>query len=112
MLNMKPPRLMLFESFGYKEYLGRDGYNSKYADEITIENVRIDRGSIYSASTSGKVLLYNTLIICYPGITEPVPTFKEQSKVTIDGVEQVIQKVILNKEPTNNAIYSIELELV
>ncbi|EMF0102441.1 putative minor capsid protein [Enterococcus hirae] len=113
MLMLKPPKKFLVDSFIYREYLGEGDYNKPiYGDYATIENCRIDRGSQYTFSTSGKQLLYNAVIFCYEGLTTPLPTFKEQSLVIYDGKEHVIIKVDTVIDAYSKTIYSYELEVV
>ncbi|MCK6147340.1 putative minor capsid protein [Enterococcus hirae] len=113
MLMLKPPKKFLVDSFIYREYLGEGDYNKPiYGDYATIENCRIDRGSQYTFSSSGKQLLYNAVIFCYEGLTTPLPTFKEQSLVIYDGKEHVITKVDTVIDAYSKTIYSYELEAV
>lgn len=109
----KPPKEFCVDSFEYKEYLGTNDWSEpEYAESITIEDCRIDRGAEYSQSTSGKQLLYNAVVFCYEGITTPLPEFKTESILIIDGVEHVITKVIPIYEAYEKKIYSYELEVV
>lgn len=109
----KPPKSMCFDSFEYKEYIGLNRYSEpEYAEPITIENCRIDRGAAYSSSSSGKVLLYNAVLFCYEGITTPLPAFKTQSVLFFDNKEHTVTKVIPVYEAYEPTIYSYELEVV
>lgn len=112
MVMPKPPKDFCIDDFIYEEFI-KDGWNGAgYEPPIIIKNARIDRGSEYSSSASGKQLLYNSLIFCYEGITTPIPTFKEQSKIVFDGKEHIITKVIPIYEAYDKVIYSYELEVV
>ena len=114
MLVKKPPIEVMIDSFEYHEYLSDDGDWGKpeYADKVDVSKCRIDRGSQYTNATSGKQLLYNGVVFCYPGITTPCPIFKEQSKLIYDGHDHVIAKVITVMEPYDNSVYCYELEVV
>lgn len=108
----KPPKGFCIDSFIYKEFES-DGWNGpQYKDDVLIEYCRIDRGSQYTSTTSGKQLLYNALIFCYEGITTPMPEFKEQSILVIDGKEHKVTKVIPVYEAYQPILYSYELEVV
>jgi hypothetical protein len=110
---MKPPKEFCIDSFEYKEYLGENNWSEpEYADPITINHCRIDRGSEYTSSTSGKQLLYNAVVFCYKGITEPLPEFKERSLLHFDGQEHTVTKVIPIYEAYEKTIYSYELEVI
>lgn len=108
----KPPIKSLIDSFEYHEYVGINDWSEPLcAPGVTIKNVRIDRSVNYSVSNE-KTILYNGVIFCYEGLTEPLLDFKKQSKVHFDGQDKTIVKVIVNKEPFKDTIYSIELEVV
>lgn len=109
----KPPKEFCVDSFEYKEYLGTNDWSEpEYAESITIEDCRIDRGAEYSQSTSGKQLLYNAVVFCYADITTPLPGFKTESILIFDDIEHVITKVIPIYEAYEKTIYSYELEVV
>ena len=63
-------------------------------------------------SPSGKQLLYNAVIFCYKGLTDPLPKFKEQSIVIYDGQEHIITKIDTVTEAYSSDVYSYELEVV
>ncbi|MCB8509305.1 minor capsid protein [Enterococcus faecalis] len=113
MLMSKPPIDFLVDSFIYREYLGEGDYNKPiYGEYAIIENCRIDRGSQYTFSSSGKQLLYHSVIFCYKDLTTPLPEFKEQSLVIYDGKEHVITKIEKISEAYSNTVYSYELEVI
>ncbi|MFS7003719.1 minor capsid protein [Carnobacterium maltaromaticum] len=109
----KPPIEFLVDSFEYKDYLGEGDWNKPvYTEPILIENCRIDKTPQYTATTSGKQLLFNAVIFCYPGLTSPIGPFKEQGLVIYDGQEHVITSAIPIKEAYSDDLYSYELEVV
>lgn len=109
----KPPKASLIESVVYCEYIGEGDYNKReYADEKKIQHVRIDRTSKYSWNGKNKEIQYKALVLCYQGLTTPLPDFKEQSILCFDGIDHVIVNVIPNKEPFKDVLYSVELEVI
>lgn len=113
MVMPKPPKEFLVDNFIYREYLGEGDYNKPiYGDYVSIDNCRIDRGSQYTFLTNGKQLLYNAVVFCYAGLTDPIPDFKEQSLLIFDGREHKLVKVEPINEAYKNEIYSYELEVV
>lgn len=106
----KPVRDMLSESIVYRSYQGQGDWNKpQYGNPVSVNKVRIDRTPVYSASTAGKALLYNAVVFCYDGLTSPLPDFKEESIVEFDGVEHIITKVIMLKEPHSERLFGVEL---
>lgn len=112
MLN-KPPAQFLVDSFEYKAPAGRNDWNEPiFAEAVEISNCRIDREAVYTSGTQGKRLIYNALIFCYTGLTEPLPEFETEGLVIFDGEEHVIEKVIPVTEAYSKEIYSYELEVL
>ncbi len=109
----KPPKEFCIDSFEYFEYSGTNDWSEPiYEEPVTIEDCRIDRGTEYSSSTSGRQLLYNAVIFCYADITTPLPTFKTQSKILFDDQEHTIKKVIPIYEAYEKTLYAYELEVI
>lgn len=110
----KPPVQTLVNEFAYQEYQGMNSWQEpSYGEPVTIKKCRIDKESTYTSQTSGRVLLYNAVLFCYPGLTEGLPeSFKEQSLITFDGTEYTLTKVMPNQQPYSDSLYSIELEVV
>lgn len=113
MLIPKPPKETLVDSMVYRSYKGQGDYNKpEFEDDQLVNYVRIDRNPSYSFSTQGKQLLFNATVFCYNGLTEPLPTFKEQDVLVFDGVEHTVISAALFKEPFVDQVYSYELGVV
>ncbi len=109
----RPPEKFLVDSFEYKEPIGRNDWNEPvYEEAVKIAKCRIDREAVYTSATTGRQLLYNAVIFCYAGLTNPLPDFKTEGLVIYDGVEHQIGKVIPIKEPYLDEIYSYEIEVL
>ena len=109
----KPPKEFCVDSFEYLEYDGLNDWSEpSFKDAVTIEHCRIDRGTEYSSTSSGKQLLFSAVVFCYAGITNPLPEFMTESKILFDGQEHTITKVVPITEAYSNKLYSYELEVV
>lgn len=109
----KPPKEFCVDSFEYFEYGGTNDWSEPvYEKPITIKDCRIDRGTEYSSTTSGRQLLYNAVIFCYEGITSPLPEFKTQSMIRFDDKDYTVLKVMPIYEAYDKVLYSYELEVV
>ena len=113
MVMPKPPVDFCIDSFKYMEYIGENNWSEpEYAEPVLIEFCRIDRGTEYTSSLTGKQLLYNAIVFCYEGITTPLPAFKAESVLSYDGQDHTVTKVIPIYEAYSATIYSYELEVV
>ena len=109
----KPPKEFCIDSFEYFEYAGTNDWSKPVYEEPTIiKDCRIDRGTEYSSTTSGRQLLYNAVIFCYEGITSPLPEFKTQSMIRFDDKDYTVLKVVPIYEAYEKVLYSYELEVV
>lgn len=110
----KPPKEFCIDSFEYWEYLGEDDWSEPdYAEPAQINHCRIDRGAEYTTAGTGRqLLLYNAIVFCYAGITEPLPAFRPESILIFGGQEHTIVKVIPVYEAYRPQIYSYELEVI
>lgn len=104
---------VLVDSFVYQEHDDIDAYGQpSYKAPKTIEKVRIDRSTVFSKDTNDTKIVATAVIFCYAGLTEPFLSFKEQSKVTFDGKEHVIKKVVYVTEPYSSGAFAYELEVM
>ncbi len=109
----KPPVGFCVDSFEYREFTGENSWSEPiYAKAITVKRCRIDRVAEYTTAGTGRQLLYNAIVFCYAGITEPLPAFKPESILIFGGQEHTITKVIPVYEAYKPVIYSYELEVI
>lgn len=109
----KPPKEFCVDSFEYRAYDGLNDWSEpNFKDAVTIEHCRIDRGTEYSSTSSGKQLLFNAVVFCYAGITDPLLEFTTESIINFDGKDHVITKVIPIYEAYEKGLYSYELEVI
>lgn len=110
---MKPPIEMLIDDFEYKSVVGKNDWDEPiFSEPVEVKHCRIDRGTQYTSTTSGKQILYNSLIFCYNGLTEPLLEFEVEAVVIFDDKEHTITNVIPVYEPNSKTIYAYELEVV
>lgn len=111
---MKLPKKMLVDSFVYEEYLGKIGDYQKesYAPPFNVELVRIDRTSVWTTGGKEDKLLANGVIYTDSRYTTYSKEFIERSKVTYDGKQYLINKVIPKTHVTTNKLFGYEIEVV
>lgn len=108
------PKKWLIHSIIYEGYTGqKDAFqNPVYDDPITINHVRYDPSTVFSRDNTQTKIVADGVIYVDAVNSSPVPEFREQSKVTLNGREMIIQKVIPCYHPTKNKIHHWELEVI
>ena len=115
MLKAPPiPRYLLIHTIQYEELTGRvDDYGKPtYAANQTIMNVRVDNTSGYMRTGIEQSDSSNTLVFVDSTFSKPFVDFKKESKVTFNGKEMSIQRVVPCYQPGTNDLHHYELELV
>lgn len=115
-MNIPPlPKSWLIHEIMYEEHTGkRDSYgNPIYKEPIVIENVRFDNEAVFSRDATDTKVLANAVVYVDSTNSINAPTkFVEQSKITFNGKEYVIKKVVDCYYPDRNKIRHWELELL
>lgn len=113
---VKPlPKTWLIHDITYKAYSDeRDDYgNDKFEDEVEINFVRYDDGSLFARSIQEDTIRYNGVIFVDLVNSTNLPSeFKEKSIIMYNGRELRINKVINCYHPQSKTIHHYELEVV
>lgn len=114
-MHIRPlPKRWLIHEIIYEGYTGQkdDWGNDKFEEPITIKHVRFDDSTVFSRDNTQTKVLANAVIFVDAKYSTPIPDFKEQSKVTFNDKEFVIQKVVPCYYPIKNAVHHYELEVI
>lgn len=114
-MRVKPlPKKWLIHEIEYEGYTEQkdDWGNDKFEEPITIKYVRFDDSTVFSRDNTQTKVLANAVIFIDSKYSTPIPDLKEQSKVTFNGKDYVIQKVLPCYYPDKNAIHHFELEVI
>src|SRR5690625_4911792 len=109
------PKSWLIHEIQYEKYTGnRDSYgNYIYDDPITIKFVRVDNETVFSRDTTHTKIVANAVIFVDATHSTNLPErFVEESKITFNGKEYIIKKVIDCYYPNKNEIRHYELEVI
>lgn len=107
------PKKWLIHEIEYEGYLGENDWGDvDYEPPITIKHVRFDDSTVFSRDSTQTKVLADAIIFVDAKNSNPVPEFKEQSKVRFNGKEYVIQKVVPCYYPTEKRIHHYELEVI
>lgn len=93
-----------------------DRYNKpEYEPEQQIENIIFQPQTIYSGSNNNREVVANAIAFLFAGVSTPFPKLGKDhigSKLIFEGKEYTIQKIIDNRSPFSNEIYTYELEVL
>lgn len=109
------PKKWLIHTIEYREKLqGKDSYgNPLFAEPITIENVRFDDLTVFSRDARDTKILANAVIFVDSTHSTNLPEkFVEESKITFNGKEYTLKKVVTLYYPNKNEIRHWELEVI
>ncbi len=112
---MKLPKQWLIHDIIYEEKLpGKDSHgNPLFANPVIIKRVRFDDSTVFSRDSNETKVLANAVVFVDGVNSENVPgSFKEESKITFNGDEYVIKKIVDCYYPKKNEIHHWELELI
>lgn len=114
-MRVKPlPKKWLIHEIVYEGYTGEkdDWGNDKFDEPFTIKHVRFDDSTVFSRDSNQTKVLADAIIFVDAKHSAPIPDFKEQSKVSFNGKDYVIQKVVPCYYPNKNEIRHWELEVI
>ena len=109
------PKRWLIHDIIYQEKLpGKDSYgNPRYGDPVIIKYVRFDDSTVFSRDTTQTKIVANAVIFVDATHSTNLPErFVEESKITFNGKEYVIKKVVDCFYPDRNKIRHWELEVI
>ena len=92
-----------------------DDWGKPETKDINIEHCVVQPQTIYSGSNNDRTIVANAVVFFYAGITEPMPVMNRKhigSELTFEDQNYVIQKVIDNRDPYGNTVWSYELEVL
>ena len=114
-MKVKPlPKSWLIHTIEYKAFTGQKDEWGKpvYAEPVTINFVRVDESTVFSRDTTQTKIVANAVIFVDILNSNPVPVFKEESKIAFNGKDLTLKKIIPCYHPQQNEIHHYELEVV
>lgn len=92
----------------------KDKYGKQTQVDTIINNCVVQQETIYSGTNNGRQVVANAVIFLYADVTNPMPKLDKTSqgnKIIFEGVEYTIQRIVDNRNPSNNEVWSYEVEL-
>lgn len=114
---MKPPKALCPQSIVLTLSTGEvDRWGeAKPAEPITINHCVVQPQTIYAGSNNGRTIVANAVIFIYAGVSSPIPKITKKdvgATILFEGAEYTLQKIVDNRDPFSNALYSYELEVL
>lgn len=111
------PKKLCNQSIGLKLFTGKtDRYNKpEFENEKIIKNVIFQPQTIYSGTNNNREVVANAITFLFANISTPFPKLDKTqigSKIIFEGKEYTIQKIIDNRNPFSNEIYTYEIEVL
>lgn len=108
------PKSWLIHSIVYEGYTGdKDDWGKPvYEPPLPINHVRYDDTSVFSRDTTQTKILADGVIFVDAKNSDPIPEFKEESKITFNGRKLTLKKIVPCYYPDKNAIRHWELEVI
>ncbi len=108
------PKSWLIHQIIYEGYTGKKDALQKpiYDTPIIINHVRYDQSTVFSRDGSQTKIVAEGVIFVDAVNSSPVPNFIEESKITFDGRQLMIKKVIPLYYPTSEKVHHYELEVI
>lgn len=114
-MRIKPlPKSWLIHTISYEAYTGKkdDFQNPIYDKPVTVKHVRYDNSTVFSRDNTQTKVLAEGIIFVDAVNSNPVPEFKEQSKITFNDRCLTLKKVVPCYYPEKNAVRHYELEVI
>lgn len=86
-----------------------------YDDPITVQSVVFQPQTIYTGTNNDRQIVANAVVFLYKNISQPIPKLSKAnigSKITFEGEEYTVQKIVDNRNPFSNELWSYELEVL
>ncbi|CUR63890.1 putative minor capsid protein [Leuconostoc gasicomitatum] len=93
----------------------KDRYGKQTVKYTIINNCVVQQETIYSGTNNNRQVVANAVVFLYQGVTLPFLMFDKTSqgnKITFDGIEYTIQRIIDNRDPLSNGVWSYEIEVL
>lgn len=114
-MRVKPlPKSWLIHTVEYKAFTAQkdDWGKPVYDVPVTINSVRVDESAVFSRDTTQTKIVANAIIFVDAVNSNPIPVFKEESKMTFNNREMTLKKIVPCYYPQLNEVHHYELEVV
>ena len=89
--------------------------NPVFEDPVTIEHMIFQPETVYSGTNNNREVVANAIAFLFADVSDPMPKIDKNhvgSKIEFEGETYVLQKIVDNRHPFSNEVYSYELEVL
>lgn len=113
----KIPKKYCNQSVILRKLTGKDEWQNKlFEPDVTLINVIFQSETIYSGSNNSREVVATGIVYLFNSIAEPFPLIiagkHEGSEIEFEGRTYVVEKIVDNRNPFDNTVYSYELEVI
>lgn len=86
-----------------------------FEDPVVINHMIFQPQTVYSGTNNNREVVANAIAFLFADVSDPMPEINKShvgSKITFEGEEYTLQKIVDNRNPFSNEIYSYELEVL
>lgn len=87
----------------------------KYDKSVIINHMIFQPQTVYSGTNNNREVVANAIAFLFAGVSEPLPKINKDhvgSLIIFEGETYVLQKIVDNRNPFSNEVYSYELEVL
>ena len=110
------PKKLCNQSITLKLITGHDKWQKPiFSDPIDIHYMIFQPQTVYSGTNNNREVVANAIAFLFGGVSDPMPKITKNhvgSIVIFEDEEYTIQKIVDNRNPYSNEIYSYELEVL
>lgn len=112
------PSSMAKQTITLTKYLGESGGfypKPEYAEPLEISQVVFQPETVYQGTNNDRQIVANAVVFLYAGVTSPLPYLTQdnlQSIITFEGHDYKLQRLVDNRNPFSNELWSYELEVL
>lgn len=117
---LKFPKNAAKQTITLKKYLGEDDGDGfypepEYAEPVQIDHVVFQPETIYQGTNNDRQIVASAVVFLYANVSSPMPKLTQdnlQSIITFEGHEYTLERLVDNRQPFSNELFSYELEVL
>ena len=115
---LKFPKNAAKQTITLKKYLGESDSmypEPEYATPVQIDHVVFQPETIYQGTNNDRQIVASAVVFLYANVSSPMPKLTQdnlRSVITFEGHEYTLERLVDNRQPFSNELFSYELEVL